>query len=111
MARPERLELPTYWFEASRSIRLSYGRVDLIVSCGHNMLETEIKLRIAEGADAARRLLETHRFRVTIPRLLEVNQVFDLPDLTMLRSGKLLRVRSTAGKAILPYKGPALPGP
>ncbi len=27
MARPERLELPTYWFEASRSIRLSYGRV------------------------------------------------------------------------------------
>ena len=27
MARPERLELPTYWFEASRSIHLSYGRV------------------------------------------------------------------------------------
>src|SRR6516164_8234872 len=29
MARPERLELPTYWFEASRSIRLSYGRARL----------------------------------------------------------------------------------
>ena len=26
LARPERLELPTYWFEASRSIHLSYGR-------------------------------------------------------------------------------------
>jgi hypothetical protein len=26
LARPERLELPTYWFEASRSIQLSYGR-------------------------------------------------------------------------------------
>ena len=26
MARPERLELPTYWFVASRSIQLSYGR-------------------------------------------------------------------------------------
>ena len=26
MARPERLELPAYWFEASRSIQLSYGR-------------------------------------------------------------------------------------
>jgi hypothetical protein len=26
LARPERLELPTYWFEASCSIRLSYGR-------------------------------------------------------------------------------------
>jgi hypothetical protein len=28
LARPERLELPTYWFEASRSIRLSYGRAN-----------------------------------------------------------------------------------
>jgi hypothetical protein len=26
LARPERLELPTYWFEASCSIHLSYGR-------------------------------------------------------------------------------------
>ena len=26
LARPERLELPAYWFEASRSIQLSYGR-------------------------------------------------------------------------------------
>lgn len=26
MARPEGLEPPAYWFEASRSIRLSYGR-------------------------------------------------------------------------------------
>src|ERR1051325_10841723 len=32
LARPERFELPTYWFEASRSIHLSYGRVELIVS-------------------------------------------------------------------------------
>jgi hypothetical protein len=27
--RPERLELPAYWFEASRSIQLSYGRTFL----------------------------------------------------------------------------------
>ncbi len=26
MARPEGLEPPAYWFEASRSIHLSYGR-------------------------------------------------------------------------------------
>ena len=26
MARPERLELPTTWFEARYSIQLSYGR-------------------------------------------------------------------------------------
>jgi hypothetical protein len=29
LARPERLELPTCWFEARRSIRLSYGRARL----------------------------------------------------------------------------------
>jgi hypothetical protein len=27
MARPERFELPTNWFEASYSIQLSYGRM------------------------------------------------------------------------------------
>ena len=27
MARPERFELPTTWFEAKYSIQLSYGRV------------------------------------------------------------------------------------
>ncbi len=26
MVRPERFELPTCWFEARRSIQLSYGR-------------------------------------------------------------------------------------
>ncbi len=31
LARPERLELPTYWFEASRSIQLSYGRARVII--------------------------------------------------------------------------------
>ncbi len=30
LVRPERLELPAYWFEASRSIRLSYGRTPLL---------------------------------------------------------------------------------
>lgn len=27
LARPEGLEPPAYWFEASRSIQMSYGRV------------------------------------------------------------------------------------
>ena len=27
LARPERFELPTFWFVASHSIQLSYGRV------------------------------------------------------------------------------------
>src|SRR6476620_9326036 len=32
MVRPERFELPTYWFEASCSIRLSYGRMLMSLS-------------------------------------------------------------------------------
>lgn len=28
MVRPDRFELPTYWFVASCSIQLSYGRTD-----------------------------------------------------------------------------------
>jgi hypothetical protein len=29
VARPERVELPTFWFVARRSIQLSYGRAVL----------------------------------------------------------------------------------
>ena len=32
MARPERLELPTPWFEARYSIQLSYGRNGAILT-------------------------------------------------------------------------------
>ena len=31
VARPERFELPTLWFEARCSIQLSYGRILLIL--------------------------------------------------------------------------------
>ena len=32
LARPERFELPTTWFEAKYSIQLSYGRIVCICS-------------------------------------------------------------------------------
>jgi adenylate cyclase class 2 len=74
------------------------------------MIETEIKLRIPEGGEAGRALLERHGCRVIEPRTFLDDQVFDLPDQTMLRSGRLLRVRFANGAATLTYKGPSLPG-
>ena len=35
MARPERFELPTDWFEASYSIQLSYGRKNRYVELNY----------------------------------------------------------------------------
>src|SRR5437879_1117354 len=80
LARPEGLEPPAYWFEASRSIRLSYGRVDPSYHCnmaiGARYVETEIKLRCPGGAGEARRMIERHGYALFAPRTLESDQLF-----------------------------------
>lgn len=76
-------------------------------------IETEIKIRMPDGASAARSLIEAHGYRVSIPRVLQVDQVFDFPDGALRQSGRLLRVRwedSSAASAILTFKGPVLSG-
>ena len=73
-------------------------------------VENEIKLRLEDGPHAAAELLERHGYRVTSPRSLQIDRVFDWPDGALRRSGRLLRVRSEGGTALLTYKGPALPG-
>jgi adenylate cyclase class 2 len=73
-------------------------------------VETEIKLRLADGAAHARELLERLGFTQTSPRQLEVDQVFDLPGQTLRRSGHLLRLRRRGAQWILTYKGPARSG-
>ncbi len=90
-------------------------------------IETEIKIRMPEGAESARRLIESYGYRITEPRTLQVDQVFDFPDGSLRQGGRLLRVRSqsepghaladgparqalTDGPAILTYKGPAAAG-
>src|SRR5580692_3224140 len=71
-------------------------------------IETEIKLAMKDGAGPARLLLEKHGYRITRPRTLQSDQVFDFPDRALRQSGKLLRLRSENGGAILTFKGPAL---
>src|SRR5579884_585319 len=74
-------------------------------------VETEIKLRMTAGADAARELLATCGYLVRTPRILQVDQVFDLADGALRRSRRLLRVRYSGGAAMLTYKGPPFEGP
>ena len=59
MVRPERLELPAYWFEASRSIQLSYGRTL------NNLTPTQCRIEAGNGLTPSRfyqrtDLLEEH---------------------------------------------------
>ena len=73
-------------------------------------IETEVKIPIREGADAAQSLIEARGYRVAIPRTLQIDQVFDYPERTLRNSGRLLRLRSENGQAIITYKGPAAAG-
>jgi hypothetical protein len=45
LARPERLELPTLWFEARCSIQLSYGRAEAIIACS-TLVQTRLQLQM-----------------------------------------------------------------
>ena len=49
LVRPERVELPTYWFVASRSIQLSYGRTRVISSETIDRISGFIRLRNREN--------------------------------------------------------------
>ena len=71
--------------------------------------ENEIKLAIPAALDG-RRLLRQAGFRISKARVLEVNVVFDTPDLRILGAGSLLRLREVRGGGLLTYKGPAAGG-
>lgn len=62
VARPERLELPTLWFEARCSIQLSYGRVRTIVTditpfpCGEEPIRKRLRGSMQTGLFFSRRV-------------------------------------------------------
>ena len=119
--RPERFELPTYWFEAKRSIRLSYGRT-LIKSLPllarrisadsvryaeavKSSVETEIKLPVASAA-RGRKLLRDAGFEIHVKRIFERNLVLDDDAQSLRNSERLLRVREAGKTVTCTFKGP-----
>jgi len=74
-------------------------------------IETEVKIRMPDGAAAALDHIERHGFRVRTPRSLQVDQVFDRPGGDLRNARQLLRVRSENGRAVLTFKGTPFPGP
>jgi hypothetical protein len=65
VARPERVELPTFWFVARRSIQLSYGRVFVC-----NNLRGVAEALVASVAKASQKSGDVRRTDCSRSRLL-----------------------------------------
>jgi adenylate cyclase class 2 len=72
-------------------------------------VETEIKLRVTGTPQDAGALLQRLDYHATGPRQLEDDVVFDRQG-ELRTSGRLLRLRWSAGTWTLTYKGPSGPG-
>ncbi|MCA9752538.1 MAG: class IV adenylate cyclase [Gemmatimonadetes bacterium] len=70
------------------------------------MPEVEIKARVRDPEETVKRL-ETLGARLVRPRAFEDNVLWDLPGRPLAGAGRLLRVRTTAGRTIVTAKGPA----
>lgn len=68
--------------------------------------EIEIKLKVSNPRKM-KRLLRELGFRLSRPRLLERNALFDFRDHRLERAGCALRLRTTGGQNILTFKGTA----
>jgi adenylate cyclase class 2 len=68
-------------------------------------VESEIKLRV-EGPEAARRAVAALGAVAKAPRHLEDNILYDDPARSLMASGRALRLRRAAGRAIVTFKGP-----
>jgi adenylate cyclase, class 2 len=115
LARPEGLEPPAYWFEASRSIRLSYGRVEphriilLAVAASDSHIENEVKVRLAGTPADVRAQIESRGYHIVQPRTLESDRLFDRAG-ELRHSDQLLRLRHHGDQSIITYKGPTHAG-
>lgn len=69
--------------------------------------ETEIKLRLPPDVSKIRGKLHGNGFRISVPRSLESNILFDHPKDPLGKQGKLIRIRRVAGAGVLTFKGPS----
>jgi adenylate cyclase class 2 len=75
----------------------------------HHGVEIEIKLAVRDAETAAGRVLSAG-FTQSVPRLFEVNVVFDTEDGGLRGKGELLRLRTVGGRNILTWKGAPVQG-
>jgi adenylate cyclase class 2 len=71
--------------------------------------ETEVKLRVANAADA-QHLIAAAGFQVSVPRIFEANTIYDSPDAALRQRGSVLRLRRAGDKVTLTLKGQPSPG-
>jgi adenylate cyclase class 2 len=71
------------------------------------MIETEVKIRFAPGAAAARDLIERHGYVLLEPRTLESDRIFDRSVSELKSADQLLRLRRAGALSTVTYKGPA----
>lgn len=66
-------------------------------------IETEIKFRVEDAAELARRLREAG-FHEETPRTFESNVLFDTPDRKMRARTEILRIRNYGGRWVITHK-------
>jgi adenylate cyclase class 2 len=77
-----------------------------------NAIETEVKIPVPQWSVAeATERLSTLGFSVTVPKIFELNWVYDTPQQTVRGGQMLLRLRRVGERNVLTWKGPIVPGP
>ncbi|MGI8744731.1 MAG: class IV adenylate cyclase [Bryobacteraceae bacterium] len=74
-------------------------------------LEVEIKLWVPSGLAEMRKRIKALKFKLAKRRVFEQNVLFDTADLSLRRSGVMIRIRRAGKLGILTFKGPSQPGP
>lgn len=71
-----------------------------------NGVETEVKIRIPEIGQFQQKL-QRCGFKLHAARQFESNSLFDTSDQALRRKGAILRLRQSAEKSVITWKGPA----